>query len=87
MDIQNLAELIRQKRKSKGLTQAELAERLGLSEMTIRRWEASKRSPRMEEISELANVLETPVDFFVGNNISSDIEKTEKSSIVNNVES
>lgn len=56
-----LLEHIRQARKSRGLTQAELAEQLGLSEMTVRRWESGQRSPRMEEIQKLAVVLGVPV--------------------------
>lgn len=75
MNLGNLAERIKQKRKSNGLTQAELAERLGLSEMTVRRWEANKRSPRMEEINELSKVLETPIDFFIGKD---DINNTQE---------
>ncbi len=83
MILENLAERIKQKRKSNGLTQAELAELLGLSEMTIRRWEANKRSPRMEEINELAKVLKTPIDFFIGmdNSIPPETERVKQSTI------
>ena len=56
-----LSECVRQARKSRGLTQAELAERLEISEMTVRRWESGQRSPRMEEIQKLAEVLKVPV--------------------------
>ena len=48
---------IRKLRKKAGLTQEELAEQLGLSYMTIRRWESNKVSPRIDEIRHIANVL------------------------------
>ena len=44
-------------RKRAGLTQGELAELIGISEITIRRWELDQRQPRMEEIKKLAEVL------------------------------
>lgn len=39
MNDANLSERIKANRKSKGLTQARFAENLGVSEMTVRRWE------------------------------------------------
>ena len=44
-------------RKKTGLTQEELAYRLNLSYMTVRRWEADKIFPRMDEIKSIAQVL------------------------------
>ena len=63
-----ISERIRRGRKIKGLTQAELAERLGISEMTVRRWEGGKSSPRMEEISMLSKELGTPTEYLLGLN-------------------
>ena len=60
MNQNRLSEQIRLYRKSKGLTQAELADLLELSEMTVRRWEVGKTSPRIEEIQKIADVLEIP---------------------------
>ena len=45
---------IRRLRKSKGLTQAELAYRIGVHEMTIRRWETGTRQP--ENINDIKNL-------------------------------
>ncbi len=53
----NIAERIRQSRKGKGLTQQNLADKLGLSYMTVRRWETGKTSPRMDEIEKLSKIL------------------------------
>ena len=44
-------------RKKAGLSQEKLADILNLSYMTIRRWEADKITPRMEEIKALAKAL------------------------------
>ena len=63
-----ISERIRKGRKVKGLTQAELAERLGISDMTVRRWEGGKSSPRMEEISMLSKELEIPTEYLMGLN-------------------
>ena len=57
-----LSELIRRNRKSKGLTQAQFAELLDMSEMTIRRWESGDRSPRMEELQKISQVLGVPIN-------------------------
>ena len=65
---ETFSERIRRVRKSRGLTQAELAERLNISEMTVRRWEAGQRSPRIEATQKLAEVLgTTPEELLSGN--------------------
>ena len=53
-------ERLKKLRKKAGLSQEELANVLGLSYMTIRRWEAEKVSPRFEEIKALAKALAIP---------------------------
>lgn len=54
---QGLGQRLRELRKRAGLTQEKLAEMLNLSYMTIRRWESEKIVPRMDEIQQLADVL------------------------------
>ena len=44
-------------RKKAGLTQEEIAGMLNLSYMTIRRWEAGKIIPRIDEIKNIAAIL------------------------------
>ncbi len=56
-DKNELFKRIRILRKKAGLTQEELAEQLNLSYMTVRRWETGKITPRLEEIKQLAAVL------------------------------
>ena len=56
-DKSDLAGRIRDLRKKAGLSQEELAKRMGFSFMTVRRWEMGKHSPRVEEIQRLAAAL------------------------------
>ena len=55
-----LGEKIRTLRKGK-MTQPELAEKIGVHEMTVSRWELGKRKPSINEIQKLAAVLGVPV--------------------------
>ncbi|MBQ9403586.1 MAG: helix-turn-helix transcriptional regulator [Synergistaceae bacterium] len=48
---------IRQLRKKAGLTQIELAEKIGVSIATLRRWEAGETSPTGTKITEIADLL------------------------------
>ena len=57
----SIGESIKQHRKSKGITQEKLAELLGVSVMSVRRWEWGERNPDIGIISKLANVLSTSV--------------------------
>lgn len=44
-------------RKRKGMTQVELAERMGVEQATIQRWEAGKREPDIAALHKIADVL------------------------------
>lgn len=56
---------IRQLRKKAGFTQIELAEKLGVSIATLRRWEAGETAPNGTRIIELAGLLEVSPDEIV----------------------
>ncbi len=56
-----LKDLLRRLRKDKGLNQIDLAQRVGVSIDSVRRWEAGKREPRLSELEKIALVLEVPV--------------------------
>jgi transcriptional regulator with XRE-family HTH domain len=51
--LDRLAEL----RKRRGFTQATLAERLGVEQPTVQRWEKGKREPDFEQFFQIADVL------------------------------
>ena len=51
-------------RKGRGLTQFELADRVGLSRCTISNYECGRRSPHIAEIRILADFFGVSLDFF-----------------------
>lgn len=60
---------IRQAREELGLTQVQLAERLGIAFQSLQQWETGKTTPRVDRLRKLANVLgKTPswLQFGVG---------------------
>lgn len=51
----------------KDLTQIELAEKIGTTNVTISRYLSGERKPRVEIVAKLAKELNTTVDFLLGN--------------------
>lgn len=62
-------------RKSKGMTQKELADVLGVSDKTYSKWETGETEPDMEKLSVLANHFEVSPAIFFG---AEEIGETEK---------
>ncbi|MGN0723758.1 MAG: helix-turn-helix transcriptional regulator [Treponema sp.] len=55
--------------KSKGMTQRELASKLGVSEVTVSRWMtdgANGRNPSIQTLQKIAEILETTTDSLLG---------------------
>ena len=65
-----LKENIKAIRKSKGLSQEELAIKLNVVRQTISKWEQGLSVPDSEMLITLSEVLETPVSTLLGENIS-----------------
>ena len=63
MDIK---ERIKSARKAAFLSQSQLAQLLGLSFMTVRRWESGEISPRINEIQQISKALHTPIEYLIG---------------------
>lgn len=61
-----LGEHIKKARKHAGLTQAQLAERLGVATITIRQYELGKRQPRFEQLTLIADALDVSVSELLG---------------------
>lgn len=57
MELKNFAQRLKSFRKGARLTQEDLAEKINVSVMTVKRWEWGKRQPRMEDIKNLCEVL------------------------------
>ncbi len=64
-----LKENIKQVRKSKGLSQEELAIKLNVVRQTISKWEQGLSVPDSEMLIRVSEVLETPVSTLLGENI------------------
>lgn len=58
-----IGERIKQARKSRGLNQADLACRLGVSQPAIANWESGLHDPRRVMLAKLATALECPLDW------------------------
>lgn len=63
-----VGERIKELRKSKGLTQKELALKSGVAEITIRQYESDKRQPRLEQIKHIAEVFNVYVGELLADN-------------------
>lgn len=62
MNTEKIAEQISSLRKSKGLTQNELGERVGVSFQAVSKWERGETLPDISVLPDLAKVLETSID-------------------------
>lgn len=65
MDINSVGNQISMLRKQKGLTQNELGERLGISFQAVSKWERGETLPDTAILLDLAEVLETTVDYIL----------------------
>lgn len=65
-----LKENIKSIRKSRGLSQEELAIKLNVVRQTISKWEQGLSVPDSEMLISISEVLETPVNTLLGENIS-----------------
>lgn len=65
-----LSENIKAIRKSKGLSQEELAVRLNIVRQTISKWEKGLSVPDSDMLISISEVLETPVSTLLGENVT-----------------
>ena len=65
MNMQKVGEQIEKLRKSKGMTQSDLGERLNVSFQAVSKWERGETLPDTAILIPLANALETTVDFIL----------------------
>lgn len=65
-----LKENIRSIRKSRGLSQEELAIKLNVVRQTISKWEQGLSVPDSEMLISISEIFETPVNILLGENIS-----------------
>ena len=65
-----ISERIKELRKSKSLTQDELAAKSNLSKNAIWNYENNKRQPNIETLKKIANALDIPVSELLGEPVS-----------------
>jgi len=66
MEAQNPKEWLRLLRERLNLTAAELATQLGISRMTVHRWETQDGKPSLAHATRLARLAKTSVDEVAG---------------------
>ncbi len=85
MDAKSIGILISKLRKKNGLTQAELAKKLNISDKAVSRWESGLGYPEITQFPELARIFGVTVDYLmtgerkgiaIAGNILTDIVKT-----------
>ena len=59
MNIVKMGSFLQELRKEKGLTQEQLAEKLGVARRTVSRWETGSNLPDMDILIELSDLYET----------------------------
>ena len=62
-----IAERIKQQRKIHDVSQEELSNKSGISVKTIQRWESAERSPRIDELQKVSQVLNVPLEDLIVN--------------------
>lgn len=65
MDMEKIGRQIAELRKSKGITQSELGERIGVSFQAVSKWERGETLPDITLLPDLAKILETTIDFIL----------------------
>ena len=63
--MSNLTKIERERRKA-GLTQAELAEKLGVSVGCISLWENGRTIPTVDKVQKMAKIFSVPMEKLVG---------------------
>lgn len=64
--MESFGERIRELRKERGITNYEMAERLGISRNTLTNWEHGEKEPHSVEIlEEMAKVLNVPLEILL----------------------
>ncbi|MGM0216684.1 helix-turn-helix domain-containing protein [Enterococcus sp. AZ109] len=61
----DLSEKILKLRKSKGLSQDELGEQLGVSRQSVSKWESGQTTPELDKITKLANIFDVTTDYLL----------------------
>ena len=75
------SERLKKLRKDTGLTQVDVASKLGISQQAYASWERGIKKPTQENLVKLSKILYVSVDYLLGNS-----EKDETDSVLENIE-
>ena len=64
--MKTFGEKIKELRKEKGLTQKELAAKIGQAQSTIFYWEQDKQKPDIYSLKKLCDLFDVPADYLIG---------------------
>lgn len=64
--MSTISQRIKELRKEKKYTQKQLAEKIGISEISIRKYESGDRIPKFEVIERLAEIFNVQFDYIIG---------------------
>lgn len=64
--MQVFATRLKEERKKAGLTQAQVADMLGITRSAYTQYETEKTQPTLETAAKLADILKTSVDYLIG---------------------
>lgn len=64
IEKEKIAAKIKALRKTRGLTQQQLADKLGVQRATISNYEIGRRSPHIKELEKIAQVLGVNLEYF-----------------------
>lgn len=65
MDLKKIGQYIAGKRKALGLTQVQLADKLGMSDISVSKWERGICLPDVSVYTELCSILEITLNEFI----------------------
>lgn len=76
----NMADRIQQLRKTKGISQEELADKIGVSRQAVSKWESEQSSPDLEKVIIMSDFFEVTTDYILkGIEPTADKDKEDKS--------
>lgn len=82
-NAQILGDKLYQLRKDKGISQEELADKLGVSRQAISKWERGEALPDTDNLISIAKLYEVSLDELVGNtNIAQEVPTTQSTNVV-----
>ncbi len=70
MDVSRIGLVIKTLRKKAGLTQQQLAEKVGVTDKAVSKWERGAGSPDISTINQLSNILNIDTDNLLAGNIA-----------------